>query len=1727
MDRLNSIYKVCITTKKNTIAKMIVFYGETDKTSDELNELLKTNESDPVFMNPSTNNPIFSEEELLSIKRDNTEIFFSKEQIHMDDTIYNVKIKIVKAMEYQISTDEIYLFCIKKDEHTPSEFYKSLSQNKRTQITNARLQNALNNFKSDNHVFTNYEDISNENKKDVYTYDDIAKLSIFNKSINTVSMVGQRLFLMNNQFPFSFNPFDNLLYDKFLLSASSNATTTMNNNLLLDTGIIHNNTIYTCFAQDVLRNVEKIDTQITDVYLLTIYFPLLKSQGVSNNQELTNIKDKLIENTKQIITNNLTNTFEKESIFHKVDKLNINSENTFQYENIGVSEIKLVLHQKFSLKIPLDIIFKLIHTDSNIPLTKMNPAGHRENMYRLFTNDVSTDGRKIPLLPKQTIMQLMTQMGTSKSVSLFFNISKDTFLTSNFEENGDIVIYGKFSQGLLIEDLDKLICQYVNPVIKIIEPFFIQSGYNYNNYVSIYNTNVEVLHMQYVYNINTNNEIPSFDKIKSCITPVFIIESTKIKSKTGARMRYRKVSNFNKMTSKEAFVIEQLKRHDGYQGSELKESIMLNYNMTENDTSELIARIGAELTMDTGIGIRTNRIRINPGFITLFSDTTVKGLRSTNKMKITISGIDNIMYIKMINVYINSILKLLFNNEEVVSIYPEITNICSLKQQKELQIDDVIGAPDKNIMEQQNLIIEDDEVKLETDLQPITYDDNQDTPAPNALSLLYGDDDDDEDYNSEDDINIMMEGGQNDRDIIGMRIKKPTPFMSAMENTEPELFLKSKDGKFESYSRNCDSAYGRQPVLLTQNEYSEIVQQERRGIIERYGEDKFYSLSPTEQENVLERETETDDRYTVSYGTNPDKQYVYICPRYWCLKTNTFINPKEMTTVIEDGKEILRHPTCGGIIPRGQTVVKDDGNYVYEFTGDSRKGRDGKYAPNHPGFLDSNKHPKGYCVPCCFKLNLKNGKVLLSDKQNQRRNECFISSEEKDPADINENTATNPEPKRVDDIYIMDQNTFPIPKGRWGYLPVEIQNFLKERSITYQLANLPTQIKPNTLSILRHGIEESINQSFLACITDIMFYTTNQIHTSITDFKKYLVSVLTLEIFVGLQNGNLIPNFFDRTISMNNIDIDSFKTSPLYNETKQLEFKMIVSSFNNFKKYLLSDNEKIDHTYIWDLVCIPNIHTSHPDGFNLIILEIPESDSTNNINILCPTNHYSSQMFSPTKPSVLIIKKNNDYEPIYSYKKTEQGIKKQCFFHFEPLEKPVIEQEMNPSAIIDTIDTIIKPLYNKKCSPLRLMKNTYKFQSPILLDKLIEYLSTDKLDIKIKNYVLNYSYKVIGLTININDIQGYIPCYPSGIKKNNSSAKYVFMDHESIYQNYSSTIYFINLIINHFGSSIPIKPAFKVVDSEMVVGLITITDQFIMLSQPIELSNTNDDIPVLRHSDYVNTKNGKNSYIDTTIHEITSIDTERINYVNKIKLETNFFTAYRNTIRILLNDYSNLSLRNDIEEHLTNTFMLYSKKLEIIVSLLRQLVGNAIRFEENMDTNVIKDVSVCINNTSQQCIDNNPVCITEKNQEGNDSCTLVIPRTNLVSPGVDNEIVYINKLADQLIRFTRIRSYMFDTTQFLSFGDAQYQLRDNEVVLLQSILKNEYFSNLEIQSNKIKTNNNNYDEINPDSYYNVKNDNVIKYKDISKIPQTENKRPIVKKIKKLKIKGVLSSEEDA
>jgi len=1067
-------------------------------------------------------------------------------------------------------------------------------------------------------------------------------------------------------------------------------------------------------------------------------------------------------------------------------------------------------------------------------------------------------------------------------------------------------------------------------------------------------------------------------------------------------------------------------------------------------------------------------------------------------------------------------LRMLIDREATIRQFPTLTAGCDAVAETDIgdatHISDVHGAPDLGLMTQQNLVINNDTVEREDEATPINPD--EDDHNTTAIDLIFRDDSESEDYNSDEDE--PMRGGAGPRNIIGMKLKKPSIFMTAMEEAEPELFLKAKVGNFDRYSRTCDAAYGRQPVILTQDEHAEMIATEHAGIIERYGSDAFYELDAESQAKVIRRETETDDRYTVSYGTNPDNQFVYICPRYWCLKTNTFIHPKEMVKIVKDGKEVDHHPTCGGVIPRGQDKVKDDGNYVYEFTGLGREAK-GKYAPQHPGFQEENKHPKGHCVPCCFKLNVKNGETTLSEKQSERRKQCVVAP----PTDTHDDDAATNEKKddgqsiqrhRPEGHYIMDQNTHPISRGRWAYLNIEIQHFFKEYAATYQVPGTPTQLRPQIQALLRHGVESSVAQPFLACMSDVMFFGIGKEPKSIIQFKEYLASIITLEIFVGLQNGNLVNTFADTQYTsqqqLESVDVSEYIKSPLHkpdDKSSYPSFVKLVLAFKRFTSYLQSHNAIIDHTYTWDLICTPGIHESHIDGINLVILEIPEADSTTNVNILCPSNHYSSKQFSSTRPTVFIIKKNNTFEPIYNYDRTttENAAEYTPYFHI------VATNTTTPTSVVNVINNIVKPLHNKRCVPLQSMQRTHVFQQPILLDALLNILNqTYEIPIVIQRQILNFSHKVVGIELTIGDVTGYIPCYPSGYRTH-LTAPITFVDDMTLYHSYVDTIFFSNIVTRTFThDTIPIQPAYKIVDGEHIIGILTVADQFIMFSDPIQLSTANDDIPILRQS-------GRIELERAIQNQSTTRDETRIKYVNDIKLETNFFLAYRNTVRILLNDYANITQRIEIEERITDAFVPHPKKLENIVTLLQRLIGKNIRFDADMDTALIQDVSVCINQQPQKCTTANPVCIIDGSENETDdehTCTLVIPKHNLVSPNVDNEIVYINKLADQLIRYDRIRKYMMDPTQFLSFGQAHYTLGEHEFVVAQTVLKNEYFTDLVARKTGGNEQTGNYDETNPDTRNRIKHVDTFSEADIDAIAAHT---PAKTQITKLKIRRKL------
>ena len=48
-------------------------------------------------------------------------------------------------------------------------------------------------------------------------------------------------------------------------------------------------------------------------------------------------------------------------------------------------------------------------------------------------------------------------------------------------------------------------------------------------------------------------------------------------------------------------------------------------------------------------------------------------------------------------------------------------------------------------------------------------------------------------------------------------------------------------------------------------------------------------------------------------------------------------------------------------------------------------------------------------------------------------------------------------------------------------------------------------------------------------------------------------------------------------------------------------------------------------------------------------------------------------------------------------------------------------------------------------------------------------------------------------------------------------------------------------------------------------------------------------------------------------------------------------------------------------------------------------------------------------------------------------------------------------MADELIRYKRIRQFMFQPQVYLSFGKVDYKLNKDEIVIMQSMLNREFF----------------------------------------------------------------------
>ena len=96
----------------------------------------------------------------------------------------------------------------------------------------------------------------------------------------------------------------------------------------------------------------------------------------------------------------------------------------------------------------------------------------------------------------------------------------------------------------------------------------------------------------------------------------------------------------------------------------------------------------------------------------------------------------------------------------------------------------------------------------------------------------------------------------------------------------------------------------------------------------------------------------------IKYGSDPNKQNWYICPRYWSFKTNSSVSEEEVAEILKTNPNAI-------IPPKSRTIPK--GSFIYEFNVPKEHlDEKGNYITHYPGFIRG-KHPEGFNLPCCFK----------------------------------------------------------------------------------------------------------------------------------------------------------------------------------------------------------------------------------------------------------------------------------------------------------------------------------------------------------------------------------------------------------------------------------------------------------------------------------------------------------------------------------------------------------------------------------------------------------------------------------------------------------------------------------------------------------------------------------------------------------------------------------------
>jgi len=1688
MENSKEMLKVCILDSDNSPRHLLVFGSDREHS-------------------------LFSNIETEFYTAQKTNIIYTDTKIYLDDTIQTANHKIWKVCNTErIKNDKIPEFCLEEMYlfsviETPFQllpWYKEVTNYEKDEVTNKTITKLLTNYYLDKELDVDLLLKNEAFQDDVHpeiSFEDLENLDLFREKTKMEKMgLGfEFLFqtppnLRNRDAYFCVNPFESEFFTDLHENPSDQIQ--QQNHFLFHKGNFKDNTIYLCLAEDA---VEYWTRQKMPYEKLTErYYPGLPKDFWSSGRE-----DHLIRNQETVDQPHLL--LQNKYIDSIID---MQKEPELDYISRGIKSFYFIKHPYETKNLPILTIFKRIATTIDVPIIQFSSPNKENSISRIHTKQKTHDGIKIPLLnhlmTNETYLKDLKQGSREERLVLFIhydnqlNPNRDTnpmndLVRLSLEKNGNVHVQGNMNTFIDIGIFEIYINKILDPAINLLNSAVIPLGYRIEPFETIDHPYVETVFLNFGCEIDlvTNTLNASTETVTNCLSSIFIprIQPAKkaIKANTkkpgkpkDMEMIYWRVENYEKLTDEDVYISQLLRLNYNrvFKRQQIEAELTAKFPGQQADLllTRYESRQGQRITPSRYTN-QDNSQKTNSGFL-----TTINRIDSFSyKYRVEVRFIHNMSYLKTVPIFIDSMLKMIMkptdeikemcssgkrvavdmfeqqivaNDIPLVDADSEILNNdivdpddikSNVSDDESEEEDDEKSLDDNNTVEQNEEEEEKEEVgKEDPDAGVLLFDDDDEEEDPDAELLLFDDDDDDDAEKEE-------FGGGAKKKIVGEWTAPLDYYLARIKDRDPVLRQQMEDGNYARRSQQ------ERPIVLTEEEKL-AVDTKISDPTQDYGDKKQYE--------------------SVKFRKDKNGRFLhYICPKYWCARAGEEgpLTEKEANS----GK-------CGKMITKKGKREADEFVMVNDIAGKGNL---------LMGFLNSNEKTEKVdsgnvpiCFPQCLKIRgpkqialrsrcnpeaypasqastktqkktKKVGKKSIKGKKSDDDDDDDDDEDDDDKDDDDDDDELEPTP---DQMPIKEASFFinktkmrtlvdtAVSKNRLGRLPQAIQIFLNSKYTDDKLVVGGEKV------LLRFGLTQTKNNqhSFLACLADIYSLIQPKIVES-DEFRKVLVEKITLDAYVSLHSGS-IASIFQPTVERK-IDIEKYRDTELYkyidqSEESQLAFlQSSIASLENFHAYLLDEENVIEPTYMWEIISGKLLFGN---GYNMIIVE--HFSSNGQVGIQCPNNSYINNIFNPEKHTFILLKQKDVYTPLYLIRseghtptRTTGTIES---FH---LTKVFIKNksDLNMNALLKMFERNI----NAYCPPRPGVGITFK--RGIDASTTISLLNRFKNTLNIVSAVWNYQGKIIGFTVKwTKQTEGkeeaspqnnvfFLPCYPSTVLRKFYPVKWV--DDKSIWKDYKSTVEFLKHVQRiGLDSKINIncEPNTKVIEDNHIIGIITTSHNFIQINPKIKKSDieSTDTLTNLIHS-----SNPLESDKNIALNKPSGFQ----NRNNKLLwLQQQFYTLFRNKIRILLNTFSKTrNIRKEIITIVQQKRTSMKDKVETISEKLKQIGKPHFVFSSYTDDELmkLKKISLC----DGSC-DTTPYCM--KNDDG--VCVLKIPSNNLIT-NENNETMY-TRLTEELMNNKTSFNFMLYNNFYLDYDTQDYIHINDEVILPYSKMNAKYFRSL-------------------------------------------------------------------